>query len=183
MKFSKTPLKGMYVVDLEPSTDVRGSFYRVFCKKEFAQIGHTSEILQINHSLTKEKGTIRGLHFQIPPASETKIIRCIQGAVYDVVVDIRTGSSTFLQWYGIELSKDTTQVIYIPEGFAHGFQTLEANTEMLYHHTAVYDPLNECGLRFTDPRLSIDWPLDVSSISERDAYHPFIDGNFRGVQV
>jgi dTDP-4-dehydrorhamnose 3,5-epimerase len=183
MKFSETPLKGIYIVDLEPLMDRRGSFYRVFCKKEFAQIGHSREILQINHSFTKEKGTIRGLHFQIQPASEIKIIRCVQGAVYDVVVDIRAGSSTLLQWFGVEISRDKTQVIYIPEGFAHGFQTLEANTEMLYHHTAVYNPLNECGLRFNDPRLSIDWPLDVSFISERDAHHPFINNDFQGVQV
>jgi dTDP-4-dehydrorhamnose 3,5-epimerase len=183
MKFSETYLKGAYTAELEPSVDERGTFYRVFCKMEYIRIGHEKEIVQINHSLTRQRGTIRGMHYQVPPASETKIIRCIRGTAYDVIVDIRAGSPTFLRWHGVEISKNNMQVVYIPEGFAHGFQALEDNTELLYQHTAFYNPTYEQGLRFNDPQLSIKWPLDVSSISERDSHHPFIDSNFQGVQV
>ena len=183
MRFTQTPLKGVYIVEVEPFVDERGMFFRVFCKNEFGRIGHKKEIVQVNHSLTRRKGTIRGLHFQTLPASETKIIRCIKGGAYDVVVDIRAHSPTFLHSYGVELSKDNMRMIYIPEGFAHGFQTLKDNTELIYHHTAFYDPAYECGLRFNDPRLSIRWPLHASFVSKKDMDLPLIDGGFGGMQI
>lgn len=183
MRFKEIPLKGLYIVDLVPHEDSRGTFCRIFCRKEFEQIGLDEEIVQVNHSVTRTKGTVRGLHFQLQPASETKIIRCIQGAAYDVAVDIRSHSPTFLQWYGIELSRENAQIIYIPKGFAHGFQALTDNTELLYHHTAFYDEAHERGLRHDDPRLSIDWPLQVISVSERDAHHPLIDDAFVGTDI
>jgi dTDP-4-dehydrorhamnose 3,5-epimerase len=183
MRFIETPLKGLYIVEAEPFVDERGMFFRVFCKNEFAQIGCKKEIVQASHSLTRNRGTIRGLHFQAPPVSEAKIVRCVAGAVYDVVVDVRADSPTFLQSYGIELSKDNMKAVCIPEGFAHGFQTIEDNAELIYHHTAFYDPLFERGLRFNDSRLSICWPLEVSFASEKDRDLPLIEEGFGGVQI
>ena len=183
MKFNKTSLKGAYVIELEPLFDERGAFVRTFCKEEFTRIGHNREIVQINHSSTRKKGAIRGLHYQTPPASEIKIIRCIQGAVFDVMVDIRAGSSTFGQWYGQELSKTNMRAVYIPEGFAHGFQTLTENAELIYHHSAVYCPDYERGLRFDDPVLAIQWPLPISVVSSKDWSYLLIDGSFKGIKI
>ena len=143
--------------------DDRGLFARTFCQKEFTVIGFGKQIVQINHSVTRQKGTIRGLHYQLPPACETKIIRCVQGAVFDVMVDIRAGSATFMQWHAATLSKDNMRMVFIPEGFAHGFQTLTDNAELIYHHSAFYKPEYERGLRFDDPVLAIHWPLSVVS--------------------
>src|SRR5437868_2993387 len=124
MKFLETPLKGSFVIDLEPVSDDRGWFARTFCKKEFAQIGHAKEWVQLNHSVTYQKGSIRGMHFQFPPHTEIKMVRCIAGAVFDVIIDLRAGSGTYLKWFGQELSAVNKKMLYIPEGFAHGFQTL-----------------------------------------------------------
>ena len=140
MKFTSTKLSGAYIIELEPIRDERGFFVRMFCKNDFKQIGFGKEIVQINHSLTRKKGAVRGLHYQLPPACETKIIRCVHGAVFDVMIDIRAGSPTFLQWFGMELSESNMRMALIPEGFAHGFQTLAENAELLYHHTAFYSP-------------------------------------------
>lgn len=181
MKFSKTPLSNVYEINPEPFRDDRGSFTRAFCKNEFAEIGFTKEIVQINHSLTLQKGTVRGLHFQAPPACEIKIIRCTQGLVFDVVVDIRAGSPTFLQWYGLEVSHDNMKMIYIPEGFAHGFQALTDNVELIYHHSEFYNPEYENGLRFDDPAISIKWPLPISCISKKDQGYAVINKNFKGL--
>jgi len=181
MIFTAAPLQGAFVIRLEPFSDERGWFARSYCKREFEEIGHNKEWVQLNHSVTYTKGTLRGMHFQHPPFREIKMVRCIAGGVYDVIVDIRAESPTFLQWYGVELSAENKQMLYIPEGFAHGFQTLEENSALLYHHTEFYTPAAEGGFRYDDPALSIKWPLPVTVISERDAHHPLVDNQFKGI--
>lgn len=183
MKFVEAPLAGAYVIELEPFLDERGLFARTFCQKEFAKIGFYKQIDQINHSVTKQKGAIRGMHHQCPPACEIKIIRCVEGRVFDVMVDIRAASPTFMQWHGVELSKDNMRMVYIPEGFAHGFQTLTDNAELIYHHSAFYSPEYERGLRFDDPALAIKWPLPVGAISPKDQSYPLIDNKFKGIDI
>jgi len=181
MTFTPSPLVGAYMVDLQPFSDERGWFARYFCKNEFQAIGHTKEWVQMNQSVSFAKGTLRGMHFQYPPFQEAKLIRCVAGAVYDVIIDLRQGSSTFLQWFGMELSGANNRMLYIPEGFAHGFQTLAQDSALLYHHTEFYTPGAEGGLRYDDPILAITWPLPVTVISERDARHPVVDKNFKGI--
>ena len=140
MKFSPATLDGVYTIDLEPVTDDRGWFARTFSKDEFERIHHNKEWVQMNHSFTTAKGTIRGMHYQLPPFREIKMVRCVAGAVFDVIIDIRKGSKTFLQWMGVELTAANKKMLYIPEGFAHGFQTLTDNCELLYHHSEFYKP-------------------------------------------
>jgi dTDP-4-dehydrorhamnose 3,5-epimerase len=181
MIFEPAPLAGTYVVGLEPFSDERGWFARFFCKNEFLQIGHHQEWVQMNHSQTLEKGTLRGMHFQFPPHGEVKLVRCISGAVYDVVIDLRRGSSSFLNWFGIELSAANNKMLYIPEGFAHGFQSLQDDCGLIYMHTQFYSPQVEGGIRYNDPLLGINWPLPISQISQRDAGHPFLDEKFKGI--
>ena len=181
MRFIEAPLAGVYIIELEPFQDERGLFIRTFCQKEFAKIGFQKPIVQINHSVTRKTGTIRGMHYQLPPSCETKIIRCVQGEVFDVMVDIRAGSPTFLQWYGVELTKDNFRLVYIPEGFAHGFQSITENVELIYLSSSFYSPEHERGLRFDDPALVIDWPLPVGIVSPKDQICPFIDCNFKGI--
>ena len=183
MKFVKTPLAGVYIIELEPFCDERGLFARTFCQKEFEAIGFHKPIVQINCSLTKEKGAIRGMHYQIPPVCETKIIRCIHGKVFDVMVDLRAGSATFLQWHGVELSKDNMRMVFIPEGFAHGFQSLSDNAELVYHHSAFYTSASERGLRPDDPALLIKWPLPLGVTSAKDQRYSLIDRGFQGVSL
>ncbi len=183
MKFIEAPLAGAYVIELEPFMDERGLFARTFCQKEFAKIGFDKQIVQINHSLTRRKGAIRGMHYQRQPACEIKIIRCVQGAVYDVMVDLRVGSTTFLKWHGVELSKENMRMVYIPEGFAHGFQSITNNAELIYHHSTFYIPEYECGLRFDDPSLTIAWPLPAGVISNKDQNYSLIDSNFTGIET
>lgn len=183
MNFTETPLDGAYVIELEPFRDERGFFARTFCQKEFAAIGFHKQIVQINHSVTKQKGTIRGMHYQLPPTCETKIIRCVQGEVFDVMVDIRASSPTFMQWYGVELSKDNLRMVYIPDGFAHGFQSITDNVELIYHHSAFYKPEYEGGFKFDDPALAIEWPLPIVAISPKDQSYPLIDNNFKGIEI
>lgn len=181
MKFTELSLKGSYLIDISPIADERGWFARTYCKKEFAEIGHIKEWVQMNHSFTNYKGTIRGMHYQVAPYKEIKLLRCISGVIYDVIVDLRNDSATFLQWFGIELSADNKKMLYIPEGFAHGFQALSDNVELLYHHSEFYTPDAEGGIRYNDQQLSIRWPLPVTVISERDANHPYIDKNYKGI--
>jgi dTDP-4-dehydrorhamnose 3,5-epimerase len=181
MTFLETPLLGAFTINLSPFEDERGRFTRLFCQNELKTIGFDKQIMQINHSLTKQRGTIRGLHFQKPPFSEVKIIRCLKGRVLDVIVDIRRDSPTFLKWFSIELSPEAHNAILVPEGFAHGFQTLKTNSELLYLHTAFYTPNTEGGLRYDDPQLNISWKLPVTQISERDKNHPFITTDFKGI--
>jgi dTDP-4-dehydrorhamnose 3,5-epimerase len=181
MTFTAAPLAGAYEIGLQPFSDERGWFARYYCKDEFRSIGHTREWVQMNHSVSYAKGTLRGMHFQHPPFREVKLVRCIAGAVFDVIIDMRAGSPTFLQWFGTELSAVNHKMLYIPEGFAHGFQTLEKDSALLYHHTEFYTPGAEGGLRYDDPALGMNWPLPVAVISERDARHPYVDKNFKGI--
>ncbi|MBS1647451.1 MAG: dTDP-4-dehydrorhamnose 3,5-epimerase [Bacteroidetes bacterium] len=181
MIFSETPLKGSYVIALQPRTDERGFFMRTFCKNEFAAIHHTQEWVQSNHSYTKHKGSVRGMHYQTPPFSETKLVRCIAGSVLDVIVDIRKNSPTFLQHFSVELSAENKKAIYIPQGFAHGFQTLSNEVEMLYHHTQFYTPQHEAALLYNDPMLGIVWPLQAQHLSEKDTQHPLLTPTFVGI--
>ena len=181
MIFNETSLKGSYVIDLEPFNDERGWFARTFCKDEFKKIGHEKEWLQLNHSYTKNQGLLRGMHYQLPPFSEVKLVRCIAGKVYDVIVDIRNNSSTFLKWIGVELSAENKKMIYIPEGFAHGFQTLTNDCELIYHHTAIYSPGSEAGLKYNDEILGIQWPIPVKGMSERDREHSYLGKDFKGI--
>lgn len=183
MKFVEAPIAGPYIIEIEPFMDERGFFSRVFCQKELSRIGFHKPIVQINHSATVQKGTIRGIHYQTPPASEIKIIRCICGSIFDVMVDIRTGSPTFMQWHGVEISKDNMRMVYIPEGFAHGFQTLADNVELIYHHSEFYSPEYERTIRFDDPSLAIDWPLPAGPISEKDQNCPLLENRFKGIEL
>jgi dTDP-4-dehydrorhamnose 3,5-epimerase len=180
MRFIPTPLRDAYVIELEPFQDNRGMFARIFCKRQLESISHTKNIVQINHSMTLKKGTLRGLHYQRPPRAETKIVKCVRGSVFDVIVDLRKGSPTFLKWYDELLSAENMKMMYIPEGFAHGFQTLEPNSELLYLHTEFFSPEHEGGISYNDPLLNIDWPLAVENISEKDKLHPLLDNAFEG---
>ena len=181
MIFTALPLAGAYTVDVQAFSDERGWFARVWCKNEFEEIGHTKEWVQMNHSVSYAKGTLRGMHFQHPPFREIKMVRCIAGAVMDVIVDIRQGSPTFLQWQAVELSAENNRMIYIPEGFAHGFQTLQDNSALIYHHTEFYTPGAEGGIRYDDPLVDIRWTLPVTVVSQRDAGHPLLDHKFKGI--
>lgn len=181
MIFQPIKLDGAYLVELTPFGDSRGWFARTFCKHEFEKIGHTKEWLQLNQSFTNQQGAIRGMHYQLPPFSEIKLVRCIAGAVFDVLIDLRKDSATFLQWFGTELSAENKKMMYIPEGFAHGFQTLSDNCGLIYHHTAFYTPGAEGGIRYNDPAVNIQWPLEVIEISERDQQHPLIDSTFKAI--
>ena len=180
MKFIPTILNGSFTIQLDPINDERGWFARYFCKKEFSTIGHNKEWVQMNHSFSLKKGTLRGMHFQKPPYSEIKLVRCIQGSVFDVIIDLRKDSPTFLKWFGTELSAENKLMMYIPEGFAHGFQTLEDNSGLLYMHTAYYSPEAEDGLRYNDPQVNISWPLEISEISMRDTNHDLLE-KFNGL--
>ena len=181
MKFIPLPLKGAFSVQPEFLPDERGGFMRTFCKKEFDLIGFNKDFLQINHSFNNTKATLRGMHFQVSPYSEDKLIRCIAGSVFDVIVDIRKDSPTFLKWFSIELSAKNKTMILIPEGFAHGFQTLEDNTELLYHHTNYYEKAAESGILYNDELTGIQWPLKISVISEKDKNYPPLTVNFKGL--
>ena len=181
MIFTPTPLAGSYTIALEPFEDQRGWFARYYDEKLFEQIGHRLPWVQMNHSVSYKKGTLRGLHFQHPPLAETKLLRCISGWVYDVIVDLRKESPTFLQWYGITLSAVNRNMVYVPNGFAHGFQALEDDCELLYHHTAYYTPEAESGIRYNDPLINISWPLRIGELSDRDASHSFLNESFKGI--
>jgi dTDP-4-dehydrorhamnose 3,5-epimerase len=183
MRFHKLHLPGAYVIKVDPFRDFRGEFSRLFCAREFAHIGLRDPIAQINHSTTSEVGTIRGLHFQKPPKAEVKVVRCLKGIAYDVVVDLRKGSGTFLKWHGEMISPENLLMVYIPKGFAHGFQSLEPLTELLYLHTESYDPAFEGGLRYDDPAVGIKWPVPVTEISERDRKFAFLTPEFSGLDT
>lgn len=183
MRFTETALKGSFIVEPDPVVDSRGWFSRYFCKKEFAQIHHDEEWVQMNHSLTRTVGAVRGLHYQVPPFSETKLVRCVAGTVFDVIVDIREKSPSFLQWFGLEISAANRRMMYVPKGFAHGFQTLTDNCEMLYHHTSYYSPEAEGGLRFDDKAINVKWQLPVKDVSDRDLAHNMITKEFTGIKL
>ncbi len=183
MKFKETPLKGAYIVELEPHGDTRGTFVRMYSKDEFFAINHTKEFVQINFSITNKKGTVRGMHYQVQPSAETKLIGCVNGRVFDVIVDIRKKSSTFLKWFSVELSKNGMTMIYIPEGFAHGFQTLENDSELIYHHTAYYYPEHERTIRYDDKFINIVWPTNITEVSEKDQRVQPLNTYFEGIEL
>lgn len=174
MKFNTTTLQDVYLIDLDPKIDSRGSFTRIFCKNELGEIGFKKQIVQINHSVTNKKGTLRGMHFQSRPAAETKIIRLVSGEIYDVIIDLRQDSPTYMKWEYNVLSREKSQILFIPEGFAHGFQALTDNVGMIYQHSEFYNPEYERGLPYDDPKLRISWPLPITEMSERDQNHPYI---------
>lgn len=181
MKTNTTPLSGLIVVETTPVADTRGRFTRIFCDTELATAQPNLQFRQINLSATRQRGTVRGLHYQVPPAAETKLIRCLRGRVFDVAVDLRRDSPTFLGWHAVELSSENDQQVLIPEGFAHGFQALTDDVELLYMHTSPWTPSHEIGIRHDDPRLGITWPLPVSHLSNRDSGYSLLTEDFSGV--
>jgi dTDP-4-dehydrorhamnose 3,5-epimerase len=183
MKIVALPLAGAAIVETTPLRDSRGAFARFYCDRELESIIGHRRIVQINHSRTHTVGAVRGLHFQNPPHAEMKLIRCLKGRVWDVAVDLRAGSPTFLQWHAEELSADNARMVVIPEGCAHGFQVLEEDSELLYLHTAIYTPSAEGGVSPSEPRLSIPWPLPVSDLSERDRSHHLLAEDYAGVTL
>ncbi|WP_248799492.1 dTDP-4-dehydrorhamnose 3,5-epimerase family protein [Pseudomonas sp. MWU13-2105] len=183
MNIRPTTLDGALVVETQPYQDHRGAFSRLFCEKSLAQALGGLHIAQINHSRTTAVGAVRGLHFQHPPHAEMKMVRCLKGRVWDVVVDLRADSPTFLQWHAEELTPQTGRMLVIPQGCAHGFQVLEADSELLYLHTAFYEPAAEGAVRYDDPRVGITWPLPVTDLSERDKNHALLSNEFAGLHV
>ncbi len=183
MRLHSTAIPGLTIIESRRIADARGSFSRLYCNRELAPFLHGESVVQINHSVTNRVGAIRGLHFQHPPAAEIKIVRCIRGEVFDVAVDLRAGSATFLDWFGIALGGDDDRAVAIPAGFAHGFQVLQPESELLYLHSAHYSPELEDGLRYDDPRIGIEWPLDVADLSERDNSHALLPGDFSGISL
>lgn len=183
MNIFDTPVRDLKIVRSVPHQDARGAFTRLFCAEELEPVLGHRQIAQINHSRTTRAGAVRGMHFQHPPHAEMKMVRCLRGRVWDVAVDLRPDSPTFLQWHAQELAQHDAQMLVIPEGFAHGFQVLEPDSELLYLHTAVYHPPSEGGLRYDDPRLAITWPMPPQDLSPRDMSHPLLGADFAGVAL
>lgn len=181
MKINPLPLPGLLRIDTSPNVDQRGEFVRVSCSQELSDISPDLRFSQVNLSTTSARGSVRGMHYQVGPAWEAKMIRCLRGRVFDVAVDLRAGSATFLQWHAVELDASVQSQVYIPEGFAHGFQTLTDDVQLLYFHTAPWQPECERRLNFRDPRLAIRWPLPATFVSEADAAAAFLDQDFRGI--
>jgi dTDP-4-dehydrorhamnose 3,5-epimerase len=175
MIFTETALKGAYIIDLEPREDSRGFFARAFCQHEFAQHGLKPVIAQANLAYNHSKGTLRGMHFQIPPAAETKLVRCTRGAILDIIVDLRPESPTYLQHISVELTADNHRALYVPERFAHGYQALEDKTETSYQCGEFYSPPHERALCYSDAQLGLQWPLPVTVISEKDRNAPTLE--------
>jgi dTDP-4-dehydrorhamnose 3,5-epimerase len=172
LKFTECPLPGAYVVDLEPRPDERGFFARTFCVDEFKEHGLEHEIVQTNLSRNTRAGTLRGMHYQKAPHAETKMVRCVSGAIYDVILDLRPDSPTYGKWHGVELSRANGRLLYVPKGFAHGYQSLTDDSEVLYFVTEFYTPSHEAGVRWNDPAFSIRWPIADPILSPKDADRP-----------
>jgi dTDP-4-dehydrorhamnose 3,5-epimerase len=175
MVFRETGLAGAYVVEIEPHTDERGFFARCFCEREFAERGLPARFPQCNLSRNETRGTLRGMHFLAAPHEEAKLVRAVAGAIYDVIVDLRATSATFLQWIGVELSQETGRALFVPGGFAHGFLTLTPRADVFYHMSDFFRPGADRGCRWNDPRLGIIWPEPPHVISPRDANYPDLD--------
>jgi dTDP-4-dehydrorhamnose 3,5-epimerase len=174
MRFSAVPLQDAWLIDIEPKADERGFFARTWCRSEFVSHGLDADIAQESLSYNQRAGTLRGMHFQRAPHEETKVVRCARGAIFDVIVDLRPRSPTYLGWYGCELTAENRRALYIPKGFAHGFQTLTDDAEVVYNISAFYNPEAAAGYRYDDPALGISWPLPVAIISERDLGWPAV---------
>lgn len=183
MRLAETQLAGLFLAHTSPISDARGAFARLYCEHDLRQALGARRIEQINQTRTHRAGAIRGMHWQYPPHAEMKFVRCLHGRVWDVAVDLRYGSPTFLKWHAQELSPENGRMMIIPEGFAHGFQVLEPDSELLYLHTACYMPGSEGGVRFDDPSLEINWPLTVTELSERDGGHRLISPDFEGIRL
>jgi dTDP-4-dehydrorhamnose 3,5-epimerase len=181
LQLKSTPIPGVFEAQTTPYCDDRGQLARLFCLDELRTAHADRPIVQINHSLTHQLGALRGLHFQYPPHAEAKWVRCLHGRVFDVVIDLRHGSPTLLRWYGCELDSQRQNAIFIPEGCAHGFQTLEPDCELLYLHTAAYEPRAEGGVRYDDPRIGVHWPLAVTDLSPRDRQYEPLKESFQGL--
>tara|TARA_Y200000002_G_C22404647_1_gene547187 strand:+ start:111 stop:656 length:546 start_codon:yes stop_codon:yes gene_type:complete len=181
MKISSQPIKGVYFIELDSFEDKRGSFSRVFCTKELNTILNKERLVQINISKNFQKGLIRGIHYQKKPYTEIKLINCIKGKIYDVVVDLRSNSNTFLKWCGYELSENDNKMLFIPKGCAHGFQTLTKESSILYLHSEFYSPSYERGLNYKDPKININWPLPISEVSSRDQKFEYLNNKFKGI--
>ena len=179
--FHDTPIVGVVEIERVRVGDERGYFERQFCAQELAGAGWREPIAQINHSYTQHRGTVRGLHYQHPPAAEMKLVSCVRGAIYDVAVDIRAGSPTFLQHVGVELSAENAKSLLVPHGFAHGFMALSDDVEIIYYISAAYEPELESGLHPQDPALAIAWPQAITVLSDRDQSHAPVDANFKGI--
>jgi len=182
MKFVPTPVQGAFLIELERKGDDRGFFARFFCEREFAAAGLKSNFVQINTSLTSQAGTLRGLHYQLPPSAEVKVVRCLRGALFDVVLDLRPDSPTYGKWFGAELNAENRTMMYVPEGCAHGFVTLADATEALYLVSQFYGPDEERGVRFNDPRFAVEWPVAPIEVSDKDRAWPDFDPTFHGVE-
>ena len=177
------PLAGLKLIERKRLGDARGFLSRLFCVDELGHAGWKRPVVQINHSYTARRGTVRGMHFQHPPHAEMKLVSCLRGEVWDVAIDVRAGSKTFLHWHAERLSVENGHALLVPEGFAHGFQSLTDNVELLYCHSAAYTASAEAGLNAKDPILAIAWPLQISELSSRDAQHPMLNGQFAGVAL
>jgi dTDP-4-dehydrorhamnose 3,5-epimerase len=172
MIFNKVQLSGVFLIELERIEDNRGFFARSWCKQEFGERGLRIEFVQCNISFNRKRGTLRGMHYQSAPSEEVKLVRCTKGSIYDVIIDLRRDSRTFLKWFSIELTEENRKMLYIPEGFAHGFLTLKDNTEVFYQMSEFYAPEHAKGVRWNDPAFKIKWPIDVKVISEKDNQIP-----------
>lgn len=176
MLFIETEIPGAYVVQPEMRGDSRGFFARVWCQQEFESHGLVTRVVQANSSFNKLQGTVRGMHFQYEPYAETKLVRCVRGAIFDVIVDLRPASPTFRRWVGFELTEENHLALYVPEGFAHGYQTLADDSEVMYQVSQFYTPGAEGGVRYNDPAFGIEWPLSITAISAKDATWPDFTG-------
>ncbi len=183
MKIIETNIENLFVAESTKNVDARGSFSRLFCQYELSSVIEQRKIEQINYSVSQKLGLIRGMHFQYPPHSEMKIVRCLKGMIWDVAIDLRSNSKTFLKWHAEVLSEENMRFMIIPEGFAHGFQVLKANSELFYLHTASYNKDYEGGIRFDDPIVGIKWPMYISDLSSRDASHRLLCSEFKGLTI
>ncbi len=172
MLFHETKLEGAFVIELEKRADTRGFFARGWCQKEFEDHGLVAQVVQANISYNRKKGTLRGMHYQVAPVEETKLVRCVRGGIYDVIIDLRPESPTYKQWIGVALTAENYKMLYVPENFAHGLQTLEDDTEVIYQVSQFYTPGAERGMRWNDPAFRIEWPQDIEVISDKDADWP-----------
>lgn len=172
MIFTETELKGAYIIEIKKLEDERGFFGRSFCRREMEEHGLSADIVQANTSVSLKRGTFRGMHFQVEPHQEAKLIRCVRGSIYDVIIDLRPESATFKKWFGVELSDGNYKMLYVPEGFAHGYMSLTDNIEVYYNVTAFYTPGAEKGIRWNDRSFNIEWPFEPLVISEKDRGHP-----------
>jgi dTDP-4-dehydrorhamnose 3,5-epimerase len=177
----ETPIEALKIVERGRQSDDRGFLCRMFCADELQAAGWRKPIAQINQTLTRTAGAVRGMHFQYPPHAEMKLVNCIRGEVWDVAVDLREGSSTFLKWFGVQLSAENGRALLIPEGFAHGFQALAPDSELVYFHTSAYHPEREGALHINEPRVAIQWPRPITELSARDQAHPMLSPSFQGL--